>query len=171
MDTETFLRIPKIRVGALIGKNGKTKAQLEKELDCTLKIDKEGGVEIKCKDALAVLKSRNIVTAIGRGFSPENALLLLDDAYLIHIINLQDILGKNERTMERFKARIIGTQGKIRERIEEATDTKIAIFGKTVSIIGKRDDIQVARQAIGMILEGAMHQTVFTILAKKSKGM
>lgn len=168
-EQESFLRIPRARTGALIGEGGKTKAQLEKELDCKIKVDAEGDVEIKCKDPLALLKARGIVQAIGRGFSAENAELLLADEYLLDVINLQEILGKSERAMARYKARLIGTEGKARKSIEDATETKIAIYGKTVSIIGTHVGVKGARRAISMILSGAPHSAVFIELARMKR--
>ena len=166
---ETFLRIPKARVGVLIGTSGKTKEQLEKEIDCKLEIDREGDAEISSDDPLALIKAKNIVTAIGRGFSPENALMLLDESYLLDVINLQDVLGKSEKALARYKSRIIGTEGKSKKKIEETTDTTIAVYGKTVSIIGQRTGMQNAKHAISMILQGATHNAVFIALGRRSK--
>ena len=73
-----LLRIPKDRVAVLIGKKGETKNKLEQETNCHLNIDsKEGEIEVTGKDALGLYTSREIIQAIGRGFNPDFALLLL----------------------------------------------------------------------------------------------
>lgn len=169
-EQSAFIQIPKARVGALIGEAGRTKAQLEKELVCHITADEEGGVEIKCADPLVLLKAKSMVQAIGRGFSVESAMLLLDDAYILDIINLQEEVGKSERALIRYRSRLIGTEGKARKKIEQATETQIAIQGKTVAIIGRAASVQAAKRAISMILGGATHGAVFNMLTRMKKG-
>jgi ribosomal RNA assembly protein len=50
--------------------------------------------------------------------------------------------------------------------IEEKTGTKICVHGKTISIIGKWENLQVARKAIEMLLEGKMHSSVQRFLER-----
>ena len=47
---ETFVKIPKERVGILIGPEGKVKQEIETKLNVKLDIDKEGSVCIKLPD-------------------------------------------------------------------------------------------------------------------------
>ncbi len=106
-----FLRIPQRRVGFLVGKNGRNKAKLKKELGCAIEVSKEGDVTIECEDALNMFKAKNIIKAIGRGFNVDNALLLLDDSYSLDIMNLKEIrLYLTQLTTERqaFYERSIG---------------------------------------------------------------
>ncbi|MBS7621647.1 hypothetical protein KEJ32_06015, partial [Candidatus Bathyarchaeota archaeon] len=68
-----------------------------------------------------------VVTAIGRGFSPEHAFKLIqDEEAVLDIIDLRIIFGKSESDIRRVKGRIIGMDGKTRRLIEELTDTNIA---------------------------------------------
>jgi ribosomal RNA assembly protein len=75
-----YTKIPKDRVGALIGKSGETKAFIERKAKVRIKVDSETGeVSISERfksDPLHVWVARDIVSAIGRGFSPEKALML-----------------------------------------------------------------------------------------------
>src|SRR3989344_1208310 len=128
------LKIPEERVAVLIGTEGKTKKEIEKESTCTLEISREGDVVISGGDALQVYTTREIVRAVGRGFNPKIALLLLKTDYALEIIDMKVIAGKNKNTMERLKARVIGTGGKARYELEHFTDTTISIYGKTVGI-------------------------------------
>ena len=71
--------------------------------------------------------------------------------------------------MLRLKGRIIGKGGKSREEIEHLTNTYICIYGKTVGIIGEVAWTALARQAVGMLIDGSMHRTVYKFLERKKK--
>ena len=49
------------------------------------------------------------------------------------------------------------------------TDTYITVYGKTVGIIGEVAQVSVAREALAMLIQGAMHKTVYRYLEKKKK--
>ena len=59
--------------------------------------------------------------------------------------------------------------GKTRRLIEELTDTQVAVFGHTVSIIGTIEQAGVAREAVEMLVKGSMHSTVYRILHRKRR--
>lgn len=165
------LKIPEERVAVLIGKDGKTKKEIEDATDSELDISKEGDVIITGEDGLKLYTTQDIVKAIGRGFNPKTALLLLKTDYAFEMIDMKDVAGKSKNTMQRLKGRVIGKGGKAREEIERLTDTSISVYGKTIGIIGETDQVQLARQALAMLLEGAMHKTVYRFLEKKKKEM
>ena len=165
------LRIPEERVAVLIGAEGKVKKEIEKESKCTLEISPEGDIFITGEDALMVYTTREIVRAVGRGFNPKIALLLLKTDYALEIIDMKVIAGKNKNTLERLKGRVIGTGGKAREEIELLTDTFISVYGKTIGIIGTVDQVSAAREAVAMLLQGSMHKTVYQFLERKRKEM
>jgi len=64
---------------------------------------KEGEVFVSGEDALGLYTARGIIKAIGRGFSPEHALRLLNDDCLFELIELEEILGKNKSRMLKTK--------------------------------------------------------------------
>ena len=168
-----LVKIPQNRVGALIGPEGKTKAELEQRSGCRLYIDGETG-EVSVEDEKAfepilVLKVRDCVRAIGRGFSPDHALRLFQDDTYLDIVDLTDYVGKATKDLERVRARIIGTHGKTRRFIEESCGVEMSILGKTVSIIGEVEEVARAREAVEMILSGAAHGTVYKFLERKRK--
>ena len=73
-----FVRIPKERVGVLIGPDGKVKRDIEERLMVELQIESEaGGVNIllneKAQDPSILFRAKDVVTAVGRGF-PLNRL-------------------------------------------------------------------------------------------------
>jgi len=163
------LKIPEDRGAVLIGTKGETKRQIEEQSGCDLDVSKEGDVIITGNDGLKLFAAREIVKAIGRGFNPDIALLLTKPDYTLEFIELKDIAGKSKNTMLRLKGRIIGKGGKSREEIERLTNTYICVYGKTVGIIGEVAWAALARQAIGMLLDGSMHRTVYRFLEKKKK--
>lgn len=161
-----IVRIPEDRKGALIGRDGSAKRKIEKEAAVTLEIY-ENEVEIDGDD-INVIAARDIIKAVGRGFSPNNALKLLNDEYRLIIINVADYTSRN---LEVVLARVIGTNGKTKKIIEEYTRTKVCVYGKTVSIIGTYHDMPTATEAVEMLIEGAMHRTVYKYLEDVKKKM
>ncbi len=163
------LKIPEERVAVLVGSNGETKKEIEKLTLSKLEISKEGDVIITGEDALLLYTGQDIIKAIARGFNPKIALLLLKQDYALEIIDMKDIAGKSKNTLERLKGRVIGKGGKAREEIERLTDTYLSVYGKTIGIIGELPQAALAREAVGMLLKGAMHRTVYTFLERKKK--
>jgi ribosomal RNA assembly protein len=171
----TFVKIPKERVGVLVGPEGRTKKSIEDKLSVELQIDSEAGdVNILMKENAAdpsmLFTAKDVVTALGRGFSPEHAFRLLrDEDAMLDLIDLRAIFGKSEADITRVKGRIIGMNGKTRAIIEELTDANVAVYGHTVAIIGTMDQIQIAREAIEMLIKGSMHGTVYRFLHRKRR--
>jgi ribosomal RNA assembly protein len=171
----TFLRIPKERVGALIGPEGKTKKGIEEKLAIRLEVESEtGGITLtsteKAEDPTLLFKAKDVVTAIGRGFSPEHAFRLIrDEEAVLDVIDLRTVFGRSEPDIRRVKGRIIGMGGKTRRIIEELTDASICVYGHTVSIIGNIEQAQAAREAIQMLIDGSLHSTVYRFLHRKRR--
>lgn len=171
----TFLRIPKERVGVLIGPEGKTKKVIEEKFSVELQIESEtGGVTVALKenaeDPSVLFRVKDVITAIGRGFSPEHAFRLIhDEDAILDIIDLRLIFGRSDSDIKRIKGRIIGMNGKTRRMIEELTDANVAVYGHTVGIIGNFDQAQAAREAIQMLINGSMHSVVYRFLHRKRR--
>lgn len=170
---DMFVRIPKERVGVLIGPEGKVKAHIEEKLQVKLVIDSEsGGVAIilseKATDPSLLLKAKDVVTAIGRGFQPEITYRLIrNEEELFDMVDLRLIFGRSDSDIKRIKGRIIGEDGKTRRLIEELTEANVVIYGHTIGIIGTFEEVDAARNAVQMIVEGCQHQTVYKYLQKK----
>ena len=163
------LKIPKERVAVLIGKKGEIKKQLEAATKTKLSIDsKEGDVEVTGEDALQLYTAKEIVRAIGRGFNPEIAMLLLKGDYGFDIIPINDY-AKTPNDAERLKGRVIGEGGKSRKTIEELAECNISVYGKTISIIGQFENMTIARRAIELLLAGSSHAHVYRLLEKARK--
>jgi len=165
---EKLIRIPNDRIAVLIGKSGSIKSKIEQICFVTLDIDGETGeVLIKSTDDVEKVepfKAMEIVTAIGRGFSPENAMTLINGENTLHVIDLREFGGKSSANIERIKGRLIGESGKARRNMENLSGTLISIYGKTVSIIGDPSKLRLAVDAISSISSGSMHGAVYTKL-------
>ncbi len=174
-DTE-YLKIPRERVGVIIGKNGITKDEIENLTKTNITVDSEAGsIAIspteETEDPLSVWKARYIVKAIGRGFNPETSVKLMGDETILEIINLPDYVGKSKKAILRQKARIIGKDGRTKDIITDMTGVDMSIYGKTVSIIGDMEQIHIAKEAVEMILNGVRHKTVYAFLERKTRDM
>jgi len=170
--SQIYLKIPVERAGVLIGSGGETKAELEKGTGTTIKIDgKTGEVLIEGSacgpDPSGILKARDLVNAMGRGFSPEKAFRLLSDNQIIEVIDLKEIVGDSRNALVRVKGRIIGENGKTRRLIEGLTGCYVSVYGHTVALIGDYDEMRVAKDAIELLLKGCQHGTVYRFLNKE----
>ena len=165
MSFEELVRIPEDRIGVLIGKSGKIKSKIEKTCSVKLAIDSKNG-EVKVfsdivDEKFQTFKALEIITAIGRGFSPQKAVRLLKGENTLHVINLREFGAKSPEQMERIKGRIIGDGGKARVNMENLSNTNITVYGKTVAVIGEPTQLKLAIDAIESLLSGSMHGYVY----------
>jgi ribosomal RNA assembly protein len=168
-----FIKIPKDRVGVLVGPDGKVKQHIEEKLSVELQIESESGgvtavLNEKVTDPSLLFKAKDVVTAIGRGFSPEHAFRLIRaEDTLFDLIDLREIFGRSESDIKRVKGRIIGMNGKTRRLIEELTDADVVVYGHTIGIIGTFEQVNAARSAVQMLIDGSQHHTVYKFLQRK----
>ncbi|MFA5077494.1 MAG: KH domain-containing protein, partial [Candidatus Micrarchaeia archaeon] len=160
-------KIPPERVGALFGEGGEAKGRLEKLTETKIEVNKEGEVSIEGDSAKAYFL-KDVVHAIGRGFSAKDAERLLNENYMLEIIDLREIV-KGENNLARVKGRVIGEEGKMKLEIEAAAECKISVYGWTISIIANMDTMQYAKKAVNKIIDGAQLSTVFNDLARYKK--
>jgi ribosomal RNA assembly protein len=188
MSFEKIIRIPDDRIGVLIGKSGKVKSEIEKTCFVKINIDGESGEIMINTDTDSYthylqndannhnanddhnlinfhpFKAVEIITAIGRGFSPQKAMTLLEGENTLHVIDLREFVGKSSSQIERIKGRIIGEGGKARKSMENLSGTHISVYGRTVAIIGDTNKLRTAVDAIVSLSNGKMHNTVYSKL-------
>jgi len=169
-------RVPKDRIAVLIGAKGGTVKALAKAAGAEfIAIDSESGdVEVEwgepgTYDPVKALKMPDVIKAIGRGMAPKTALTLFEDDCYFEMVDLRDHVGKRGKQLQRIRSRVIGSQGKIRQRIEGLTSTSITIYKSTVVVIGPEDGLALARQAVDMIAGGAEHGTVLSFLERTTR--
>ena len=165
-----YARIPEDRIGVLIGPGGRTKRDLRARTETEMDIDAdEGEVRISAPDSdpVRAMKARDIVLAIGRGFSPERAMRLLKDNAYLGVLDIKFTTGKREKAaLRRIRARAIGTRGRARSRIEELSGCSMSVYGSTIALIGEEDQLERATRAVELLLKGSEHATVFHFLAR-----
>ncbi len=163
-------RIPEDRVAVLIGPKGRTKRAIAEKTRTTIDVDAEEG-EVRVvgpdTDPMGVLTARDIALAIGRGFSPERAFRLLKEDTFLGILDIKLATGRREKSaLRRIRARVIGTQGKARARIEELSGCSMSVYGSTVALIGTEEQLERGTRAVELLLRGSEHSTVFHLLAR-----
>ena len=165
-----YARIPEDRIGVLIGPGGATRRAIAEATRTEVEVDAEDGevtVSGPDTDPIAVLKARDIALAIGRGFSPERALRLLKDDTFLGVVDIKLATGHREKSaLRRIRARVIGTAGRARTRIEELSGCSMSVYGSTVALIGKEDQLERATRAVELLVRGSEHSTVFHMLSR-----
>lgn len=174
IDRTNIVRVPNSRIGVIIGPKGSTKQELEELSSCDIDIDSETGeVAIMPRedqqDPITIMKVGEVIKAIGRGFTPQQAQKLFADSIYLEIISLRQIVGTSNKALSRVRSRLIGSQGKTRKTIEEYTTTSVVIAGSTVSIIGKYINMIDAKEAIMRIINGANQSSVYAWLEERKK--
>jgi len=160
-----YLAIPEERL-KLLKADTKWRTQLEKFSD--VKVDLQEDVALEGKDHIMVMRVKLVFQAFGRGFDFDTALNLLDEDFILDVIYLGAYTKSRNRMID-LKGRIIGTKGKIKNIIEKKTETNIAVYGKTVSVIGRFESMQKAKAVIEMILSGRKHGTALKLLVSSTK--
>lgn len=158
-----FIKIPDKR-RVLLKKNEKMKETIEKMTGTKIEINDGMSIE---GETLKVYQTKQVLKAFGRGFDVNDSLYLLEDEYGLEVINLTEFVKSRER-LKTLKGRIIGTGGKTKEYIEKFTDVKLSVLGKTVSIIGYWEKINIAREAVMKIIRGCTHQTLYRWLEQQA---
>ncbi|TFF98266.1 MAG: RNA-processing protein [Promethearchaeota archaeon] len=171
-----MFKLNKKRIPMVIGSGGETKREIEETLGVEIDIDSSTGeVEVKPDlerenyNPLNLIVAEKVIRAINRGFNPNKALKLKNDEIILEVINLASILGKSRKKLKRIKGRLIGRNGEIREAIEENAECYISIFGKTISVIADHENMQIAKKAINMIINGMPHHTILKYLENMYK--
>lgn len=170
-ETIINIKVPFERLGVLLGQEGTTKKLIENFLNVHVKVDSQTGdvsltLNKNASDPSLLFTARDIITAIARGFSPERALKLREEDFVLYVIDLRELVGRSRSNLNRVKGRIIGRRGKIRGMIEELSETDVSVYGHTISIIGGVSRVMVAREAIIMLVNGVEYKNVYQFLQR-----
>lgn len=144
----------------------KIKNDIETRLKVKLDIDKNNSLIIiepisNETSPADMIKAKDIIQAIGIGFSKEDILDLLDENSVLLVTDIKSKVGDSANHIMRVMGRIIGEDGRAKKTIEEITGTIIHVGNNLVGIIGDYDRAIIAQHGIDLLIEGKMHSTVY----------
>ena len=170
---EILARIPKARIGVLIGRRGETRKRIEAVSGAKLDIDSESGDVMAIWqpdiDPIVRMKMPDLIKAIGRGLAPSRAIQLLEDNCFLRLYDMREWVGKQPNQLKRMRGRVIGREGKIRAKVEQMSGAEIAVYGSTVCVIGDEEALAIATPAIERILRGSEFGNVIQNLEKERR--
>ena len=161
------LFIEKQDIGKIIGKGGRVKRLLEKELEVKISVSRIGGVKIEGTPMQTYL-AINVVSALILGFNIEAALQLKNHEFILEVHSIKDFAKSKSRQKE-IKGRLIGTAGRVKEVIEELGGVELSVKDNKVALLGKIEDVAAARDAVRSLLRGAKHSRIYKWLEHKSR--
>ncbi|RTG81929.1 ribosomal RNA assembly protein [Schistosoma bovis] len=94
-------------------------------------------------DPFIILKARDVIRLLARSVPMEQAIRVLDDETFADIIEIN--LTNRERFVKR-RNRLIGHDGETLKALELSTNCYIVVQGKTVSVVGRYNDLKEVRK-------------------------
>ncbi len=156
-----FMRIPEERM-KLLNADPRIQKKLKEMCGCEFHFAED--VQIESDDPLKIFRVKEVIKAFGRGFGIDDALALLDENFYLEVIEIE---SKSKNRINVLKGRVIGREGGTKKIIEKISETKLSIYGKTISIIGRWEGVQIAKETVDLILSGSKHSTVYRFLREK----
>lgn len=147
------------------GKILKSKNIIERKLKVKIEI-KGKNLIIKGEEINEYLAC-SILEALELGFPLNEALLLLDQNFILEKIEIKNLTKR--RNLSEIRARIIGTKGKTKQLIEELSDCFIVLHENTIAIIGEADKIKNCIQALIKIIQGSKQSSVYAYLERQRR--
>lgn len=143
-----------------------SKGGIESAMNVKIDVNNEGIVRIQGEDGLNIWITKKMVIAFSMGFALEKCLKLKKEEYSFELIDIRNYGKDTKKDIIRLKGRVIGSEGKSKKNLEIKTETHISVSGKKIGIIGKIEDVELCKNTIEMILNGAKHSTAFKALEK-----
>ena len=125
----------------------------------------KGGVAISGNELNEYLVEQ-IILAVDFGFDVEDALLLLNEDFVLEFIDVKE--HTRRKNLKDVRARLIGTNGKAKKTIENLTGSVIVIQDNKVGVIVDAGHLDTTIQAIESLIQGAKHGNVFSYLEKQN---
>ena len=163
--------LEKDRIPVFIGKQGSQKKQFEEVFKCKLDINSHTGeVVVQDGEAIDNYVLSNIIHAINFGHSPESALELRDEDFVLDSIDVKMSVRDHKR-LKVVMGIIIGKEGGTRRLIEEITKCSVAVSEHMVSIIGPYENIMLVHEALDMLINGSSHKSFYGFLERNRTKM
>lgn len=138
---------------------------LERKLNVKITIKKKnvilGGDELNQYITVSILE------AIDKGFEVEQALLLINQNYILESINVKELTRR--KNISQVRARIIGTRGRTLKVLSELTDSHIILHGNQVLIIGPSERIKDAINGLKKLIHGSKQSSTYSYLERARK--
>lgn len=110
-------------------------------------------------------RSVTYIQAIIDGFKPEDAIAIMKFRNVFtESFQLQDVRRLRKAHLSRAVGRIIGRDGRIKESIENFSKCKFILHNEKISLLGCDDNIKIAKDAIGRLIQGAEPSSIFNRL-------
>lgn len=110
-----------------------------------------------------------IVEAIDFGFEIDDALMLLKDDRALEYVNMKE--HTHRKNLMEIRSRVIGTEGKAKQTIENLTDSVIVIHNNVVGIIADTAHMPYTIQGIISLVQGAKHGNVFSYIERQNANL
>lgn len=110
-----------------------------------------------------------VLTAVNFGFDVEDALLLINEDFVLEFINIKEHTPR--KNLADIRARLIGKSGKAKRTIEELTGGVVVISSNMVGLIVDNEHLSSAVQGVISLIQGSKHGNVFSYLEKQNANL
>lgn len=110
-------------------------------------------------------RSLSYIQAIIDGFKPEDAISIMKFRDIFtESFQIQEIRKLKNSHLSRAVGRIIGRNGSIKQSIENFSRCKFVLNDEKVSLLGCEENIKIAKDSIGRLVQGTDPGTIFNRL-------
>ncbi len=106
-----------------------------------------------------------IIRAVDFGFDIDDALLLLNQEFVLEFIEVKE--HTRRKNLKDVRSRIIGREGKAKRTIEKLTGAAVVINGNDIGVIVDADHLSATVQGIEGLISGSKHGNVFGFLERQ----
>ena len=160
-------RLARLKIGG-----GKALRELERKGSVKIAVKEEGEyatLEIE-GGSEGEWVAEQVLRAIDLGFLPRQATKLFGENVFLEVVDLGEAMHGKANAVTRMKARLIGSEGRIRKALEELSEAAIAISDdERVGLLGGFDEVRAAKEAILRLLEGKQHGGVISYLRHEKR--
>ncbi len=108
--------------------------------------------------------AEKVIDALNFGFEYSIAIQIKEENFVFEILNIKNYTKR--QNLKTIRARIIGTQRKALNTIEQLTNCTLELKDNQVGIIGPAELIENAQTAIISIVQGAKQSNAYKFLEK-----